>query len=78
MAAKTLLGTRFRGPSVARWPHPVGRDPLFDDFLVYSSGFLVSTPGFDETAFDCWLQPLDSGRILLNWFSTSLICQILP
>ena len=25
-----------------------------------------------------WLQPLDSGRILFNRFSTSLICQDLP
>ena len=47
---------------------------LIDDFLLYSSGFLVSAPGFDETTFDCWLQQLDSGRILLNRFSTSLIC----
>jgi len=57
------------------WPHPIGGFPWFGDSPVSSSGSLVSAPGFDETAFDCWLQPLDSGRILLNRFSTSLICQ---
>ena len=51
-AAKTRLGSRFRGPGVARWPHPVGWLSCFGDSPVSSSDFLVSGPGFDETAFD--------------------------
>ena len=55
------LGPRFRGPGVASWPHPIGGSSWFGDSPVSSFGFLVSAPGFDETAFDCWLQPFDLG-----------------
>ena len=51
--AKTRLGPCFRGPSVASWPHPIGGEHWFDDLPVSSSGFLVSAPKVDETAFDC-------------------------
>ena len=55
------LGPPFRGPGVAKWPHPSGGTPLFGDSPISSAGFLVSAPGFDETAFDYCLQPLDLG-----------------
>ena len=48
---------------MARWPHPSGGS-WFDDSPIFSAGFLVSAPEFDETAFDCWLQPLDLGRFI--------------
>ena len=56
----------FRGPGVARWPHPSGRCSWFDDSPISSTGFLGFALGFDETAFDCYLQPLDLGE----FFST--------
>ena len=50
---ETRLGPRFRGPRVAMWPHPIGGEHWFVDLPVSSSGFLVSAPKVDETAFDC-------------------------
>ena len=47
------LGPRFRGPGVAKWPHPVGGQLCFGNLPVSSADFLVSAPKVDETAFDC-------------------------
>ena len=54
-AVKTRLWPRFRCHGVARWPHLVGDTPLLRDFLLSGSGFPVSTPEFNEMAFDFWL-----------------------
>ena len=65
------LRPRFRGSGVARWPHPNGGTPRFVDSPISSTGFLVSAPGFDETAFDCWLQLLDLERFISTSFNLS-------
>jgi len=65
---KTRLGPRFRGPGMASWPHPIGGSFWFGDSPVSSSAFLVSVPRFDETVFDCWLQPFDFGEFISTGF----------
>jgi len=46
---------RVFGLGVAWWPHPNGGTPQFSDTSLSLAGFLISTPRFDETAFDFWL-----------------------
>ena len=50
---RNVARAAFPRPGVARWPHPSGGAPLVGDSPISSTGFLVSAPGFDETAFDC-------------------------
>jgi len=67
----TSTWPRFRGPGVARWPHQKGGSPglVICPFLLLDFLFLLQT--LMKQPLIVWLQPLDSGRILLNL----LICQ---
>ena len=78
LAMKMGLGPHFHGPGVARWPHPSDGTLLFGYSPISSAGFLVSAPGFDETAFDCWLQLLDLRGFFSTDFQPLRYAKILP
>ena len=77
-AVKMRLGPHFRGPGVAMWPHPIGRDLWFDDLPVSSAGFLISASGFWRN--NLWLLASTAwfGTIHFNQFQPLLFAKICP